>query len=304
MNLLRHKKQKESAGRNPRGQVDKAAPVFSYYSKRSDEASTRLRSSQSPTSIKSRSVWLLYLPSLVALTVVVAASMYVTTLATQARVVISSDHSQHVALQPVTVYEQAAEKIMHQSFTNRSKITINTVKVADALEAQFPELSDIVVTVPLFGRKPLIQAAPAKPALVLVSKQGSYIIDVFGRPILRADQLNSSTRDKLPLITDSSEAPIEFGRQLLTSELVSFVAALKVQFDAKNVEIDSYTFPTLANELHVKLAGKNFYLKFNTDGDARLQAGTYFAVQDRLDSESKVPSEYIDLRVEERAYYK
>ncbi len=304
MKLLKRKKEKEFTGRSPSGPAGKTAPVFSYYSKRSDEATPRPRSQDQTSQSKRRPFWLLYAPSLLALIVVLAAALYVTTLTDSPKVVLVHTTNEPVAIESSTRYEEAANTIMRQSFKSRSKLTIDTDKIAADLKVAFPELDKVIVTIPLFGRRPIVQAALAKPALILVNRQGSFVIDTYGRPILKADQLASSVKDTLPVVADTSDASLELGKQLLTSDLVAFVTAIRTQFDGKKLAMDTYTFPSLANELHIKPTGKNFYIKFNTDGDARLQAGTYFAVQERLDGESKTPAEYIDVRVEERAYYK
>jgi hypothetical protein len=54
--------------------------------------------------------------------------------------------------------------------------------------------------------------------------------------------------------------------------------------------------------MHINGAG--YFVKFNLHGDAREEAGSYLAVKDYLASNQKTPGEYVDVRVENRAYYK
>lgn len=306
MSFLKRKKNMPEQGRTQREPVSRGnAPVFSYYSKRSGETEVRSRSQQMETKrTRDRSLWLKYFPLLLSLGIVLLAAAYLTTLSTSPRVTIERNKDRLTVTQPTHVYETAAATILQRSLFNQSKLTINTDEVADALKAQFPELGDLVVTIPLIGRKPVIQTQPSTPSLILTGQSGSFIIDDNGRAVLASNQLASSIRDKLPVVSDGSEANVELGKQILTTDLVAFVTALQHQFAAKNTRVESYSFPALANELHVKVAGEGYYIKFNTDIDARQQIGTYIAVKERLENDNKLPSEYIDVRVEERAYIK
>jgi hypothetical protein len=306
MKFIKNKKTEEPVVRNPRDHRGKTAPVFSYYSKRSVEGESSIRNAknaQAPAA-KSKTFWLGYLPSLLSLIVIILAAAYLTTLSSNPRVAIASKPEQPAVVQPTKVYEERAQQLLKGSLMNRSKLTINTDKLASQLENEFPELGQIVVAIPLISRRPLLQTSPAAPSIILSGKGGSFVIDNRGIPILKANKLPSSVKERLPVVTDSSDTSIELGKQIVTTELVAFIEAVHAQLRAKDVLIEAYTLPSLANELHVRLVGKGYLVKFNTGADPKGQVGTFLVVQERLDSENKSPSEYIDVRVDERAYIK
>ncbi len=65
------------------------------------------------------------------------------------------------------------------------------------------------------------------------------------------------------------------------------------------------TLPVGTSELDVRLAGQPYSVKFNLEsGTARQQAGTFLATESKLKSQNVTPAEYIDVRVDGRAYYK
>ena len=73
---------------------------------------------------------------------------------------------------------------------------------------------------------------------------------------------------------------------------------------AKHITITSMTLPPAADELDVHLTGVNYYIKFNlANDDARQQVGTFLATQAQLKSQGITPGQYIDVRVDGRAYY-
>ena len=284
------------------------ASVFSYYSNRS--GSNGLRTVRNMAGLASDSTpkkitwWFGYMPSLLAGLLVIISGLYVTTLTNKPRIQITTRDARPVVVQNTAVYERAAQDLLGQSIFNKSKLTINTNTIADQLEKQFPELGDIAVTVPLTGRKLVIQVSPAVLALILIVQGDSYVIDDTGIAVLKSSQLVSSSRDMLPVITDDSGSKAEIGQKLLTTDLVSFARQLAVHLESKQIAVKSYSLPAVANELHVRLEGKGYYVKFNTEIDVRLQVGTYLAVSDKLETDGLTPAEYIDVRIEERAYYK
>lgn len=305
--MLRRKKAEPPATRNPSQQASKA-PVFSYYSNRHNSSDYRGARSESDTLVRTKGRkspwWLGYLPSIIALGVVSASALYVTTLATNPRIDITDAQGRLVVLQETKVYEQAAEALLKQSVLNRSKLFINTDEVARKLRSEFPELGETVVTIPLIGRKPIIKVRPATPAMLIASSGETYVIGEDGTAILKSSQLVSSIRDRLPIVTDFSGTDIRLGKQIVTTDLVMFMGQIEKHLSAKKITVGAYTLPTVANELHFQPAGEGYIVKLNTEIDARQQIGTYLAVRDKLLAENTLPAEYIDVRIEERAYYK
>lgn len=306
---MRFKKKSKSEKQKTRVVSPGQAPIFSYYSSRSQSVERRSPTRHSPNQISKKTGWLQawwlgYLPAIISLGVVVLAFMYVTTLSSDPRIQIVPFDSRPAAIQDIKVYEVAANKLLSKSILNRSKLTINTDKVVSELKQQFPELGDTVLTVPLISRRPIITIQPAIPVLLVQAKSGTFVIDETGRTVLESKQLQSSTRDGLPTVIDQSGADLELGKQNLTTDLVGLISSLQAHFTLSKVKISSYSLPTTSNEVHVHIEGKAYYIKFTVDADSRVQVGTYLAVAQKLDSEGITPSEYIDVRIEERAYYR
>jgi hypothetical protein len=105
-------------------------------------------------------------------------------------------------------------------------------------------------------------------------------------------------------IADQSELEITPGKGALPARDVAFIQQLIAQFDSKKIAVESLTLPPLARELHVKIKNQPYYVKFNLDADMQQQAGSYFAVIEKLTGEKGIPKEYIDVRVEEKVYYR
>ncbi len=208
-------------------------------------------------------------------------------------------------LQDSTVYQQAADRILAGSIWNRNKITINTDDISRQLLRQFPELSSASVTLPLVSKRPTVYVQAAQPALILSSKDGSFVIDTSGKALLHAASLPAASQASLPLVTDQSGLDVALNRQVLPANDVSFMQTVAAELAARHIGIASMTLPGGTSELDVHLAGLPYIVKFNLENnDSRQQAGTFLATQSKLQSQHITPSQYIDVRVDGRAYYK
>ena len=144
----------------------------------------------------------------------------------------------------------------------------------------------------------------AEPIILLNSPSGSYVIDEKGRAIVLLQDAPNAQALSLVIVDDQTGLDIQTGQQALSQNDVVFIQALRQQFEASGLQVESMTLPPLAHELHVRIKDVPYVIKFNLVGDPREQAGTYLAVKQKLEQDKVTPAEYIDVRVPERAYYK
>jgi hypothetical protein len=296
--MLFKKKEPEYTGRRPAAGGRQNAQVFSYYANRSRTDTARGRNEVPTTRSIKRQSLLANLPSILATIVIVLALLYTTTLSTSPKIVIRATNT--ASTRATSEYQAYAAQLLQASVFNLSKLTINTDGVALQMQRRFPEFQQVSVTVPVLGRQPVITAIPTEPTFVVRdgTSQAFYVSN-DGRVIMKAANAAS-----LPVVLDQSGFGIELGKQVLTKDNVAFLSEVIRQLKAKDVSIADMTLPPVANELHVRIDGKPYYIKFNMTGDARQQAGTFLAVKQELEGDKVTPKEYIDVRVDERAYYK
>lgn len=296
------KKPKETNSREPVGRQP-AAPVFSYYASRSrtDEKTGRNVAAARVGATKNH---LRQLPLLLAAAAIVISLGYTTTLTNTPKIVVRSSAPSSV-LQDNEVYQAGGQELLKQSLFNRNKLTINTDQIAEQMRQRFPELEAVVVSLPLMGHRPIIEIMPTEPALLMSSQNGGlYAIGAQGRALVRASDLPSEIRRSLLVVEDTTDLAIEPGQQVLPLPMMRFIRDVHKQLSAQQIQIDRVTLPPAAHELHVYPADEAYYVKFSLEADSRVQAGTYLAVRERLESERTEVKEYIDVRVEERAYYR
>jgi len=201
-------------------------------------------------------------------------------------------------------YQKSAERILGGSIFNRDRITINTVHIENEIMAEFPELGQVSVSLPVFGRNPVISIVAKQPAMALTSQQGAYVLDANGVVMARASSITGFDNIKLPIVNDESSLTVEIGKGVLTSQQVDFISVLVTQLNLNKKQVSSVTLPPIINQVQIKLKGFNYYIKFDMQNDPKTSAGAFIALSKRLAKDGATPAEYVDVRIEDRAFYR
>ncbi len=301
----RQSNQPASRARSP--DTTPRGPVFSYYANRSVRAGSSARSTEDSTPTKRPTYffkrWSKRLPSLVAIFAILVITVICLQLGNNAKIVTVGPSDGQVFMRDQSVYQAAAKK----AFTpvlDSNKLTVNANKIAADLEHQFPELKAVSVTLPFIGSQPTVYIQPATPKLLLTNQNGSYIIDTEGRALLNSSQVPNLNTLHVPVVTDQSNLSVQLGQVALPSSSVSFITEVVGQLKAKGLSVTSLVLPQGTSELQAHINGVGYYVRFNLHGNAREEAGAYLAVKQYLDSNHKTPGSYVDVRVENKAYYK
>lgn len=277
--------------------------MFSYHSSRNRTGVSVGRENIHNTKAKNKSQLMYHLPVVLTVAVIVGSLAYLSTLTASPKITPYVNATPNL-LQEDGVYLSAATEILNSSPLNRSKLTIDTDRVALRLKQQFPELSEVTVIMPLAGRRPIIEIQPADPVLTIAAESGVYVLDSDGRAVMNARKTPAALIDGLPLLRDETGAPVELGKLALTRDMVSYVRNIDEQLKNAEIDVESMTLPAIPHELHLRVKGERYYVKFHTLGDARLQSGAYLAVRDDLLKNNHAPTEYIDVRLEDKVYYR
>lgn len=303
------KRTPKSSGRQRiRAEQPSGQSSYGYYARRSEEAITTGR--QSPrdnpvaarTSERLRRFWLQRFGLVILFVVLVAASINSLLLSPNPKIVPLTTDS--AVLRDQATYQAAAESILKETPANRTKLTINVEQVSRDMLKKFPELTSATVGLPLVAHRPVIYISGARPALIVSASSGSYVVSSAGKVLAPSAQLDSSVRNKLPTVTDQSGLELQVGSQVLTGSNVRFIETVNAQLAAKSYAVAAMTLPKAAGELDVQIAGQPYFVKFNTQSNtAREQVGTFLATMSQLQKDHAMPTKYVDVRVDGRAYY-
>lgn len=275
--------------------------VYSYYSSRgtSDEPSPEQRSPARDPKLASK---FRLLPAIIAGVVIVASVLYSFTLGTYPDV--EAVVKQPSPFRDISEYAEATDKALKKRLLNRTKFTIHTSDVETSLLNEYPELSDAVLRLPVLGRKPTLVVEIRQPVLLLATPSGVFVLDKDGVAVSSDDKLSPADKEGLPVIQDKSGMEVELGKQVLIRGTVQFIKDSIYQIKQKGLSVADITLPVSINEMDIRINGIQPYIKTDTSGDARLQMGSFFAALEHLREQGITPQEYIDVRVEEKVFYK
>lgn len=223
---------------------------------------------------------------------------------TTPRISIIND-SEGFALHSEDEYAAVASDAIRGSVLNSNKITINTQAISADVAAAFPEVKSVAMALPLVGHRPTVYIELTRPILLLNTASQSVVIDNTGQALVKAQDVTNVSRFNLPSVYDQSQLKLEVGDVVLSSTAVTFIQAVQAQLAAQNLDIKRMVLPAGAEQLDIYLKGDGYFTKYNLhEANPNQQVGTFLAVRKKLTKEKALPTEYIDVRLPGRAYYK
>jgi hypothetical protein len=303
--MFKRNKQKEELRQQRQPTISyQRQTAYHYSAKRSGADRVLNRNSEiDRTDSKTQSKWRLRsLPLVVGIIIFGSAFLYLLSLSTSAQITINGKQD---LLRDKKLYQNRADQILKTSFTNRFKLTFNEDKLKQDMQVSFPEIATVSVSSPLFAHNPHVDIALAEPAVLLSSSNSIYLLDERGKVLFdtKKNKPNFDTTT-LPLVQDQSSINIEQNKPALTSSQVAFIHEVRKQSDAKNLVIESMVMVNGGGEIDLRYSDVDYFIKLNMFEDARKSIGTYFAIREKITTDKLKVSEYIDVRIPERAYIK
>ncbi|HVS78988.1 MAG TPA: hypothetical protein VHD84_01725 [Candidatus Saccharimonadales bacterium] len=185
---------------------------------------------------------------------------------------------------------------------NRNKITFDENSVSGKIQSHFPEVQTVQIELPFFSEQPRIKLVVSPPALKLTSNGQVYVVDADGVAVGLARDLPNFAG--LPTVNDQSGFEFSAGKQVLSSQSVSFINTVVAQCVHAKVPIASLTLPAKPQEMDLRTKDHSYYVKFYLGGDANLQTGQLLAARHQFAKTHQNPAQYLDVRVSGKIFYK
>lgn len=301
------KRKKPVPGRSSRRQTPEAKnSVYSYYQNRTTRTEGAVRSTPDPAPKRSKRFPVQHVPTFILVIAILISVVFLSTVDPNPRMVFldGEGNQPSPALRDEAVYQEAAARFINDSIVNRSKFMIDTNGLESYMRNEFPELAAVSVTIPIMGRRPVIDLQATRPAFILQSSTGSYLVGNNGVALIKTSDLRSVSKLNVPTVQDESGINLEPGKAALPSEQATFISTVLEQLTKQSIEVESLTIPTSPYDLHIKIKDKPYFVKFNILEDPLQQAGSFVALSRRLEQDRVEPKEYIDVRAGERVFYR
>lgn len=193
---------------------------------------------------------------------------------------------------------QLAEEATTKQWFGRNTVLLNTGAIGSYLEEQEPAIKQAKVRRSgLQGVK--ISVTERQPSLNWKSNNSVYLLDTDGTVI------GPSVGEyiKLPTVIDSTNLPVKEGSRVAPASFVAFCVGFIARLPEAGLVAESITVPETTSELTIKTT-KGYSIKLDTTRSIESTVTALKTVQAELTRSKKTPKEYIDLRIESKAYYK
>lgn len=275
--------------------------TLSYYNSRSDKSSQLGRNPSDKQPLKrNKKSPVHHLPALMLLIVALLSVAFISTLNPETKVVII-EVEKNTTIRTEEAYRAVAENFIKGSIINRSKFTFDSSGLSEELKRQFPEVAAATITVPIMGRRPVVEIQTTRPAFILATQSSAVLVGNNGVALANTNELKDLSKMGLRSVNDETGLAIEVGKPALPQEQARFISVAVEQLEKQGYRIESLTIPQSPYDLHIRLQGQKYFIKFNILEDPKQQVGAFIALEKELDI---TPNNYIDVRVGERVFYK
>lgn len=296
----KQKRRDPNAGRRP-AVAYKKQPIYSYTSSRKESQRHFNRGENDEGKGSAYSRFMLSSTKIAVGIIVFIGLIYFQSLSSNAKVKLTGDE----ALRSSESYEKIINEELQTSKLNLSKLSFNTDKFSENLMMKIPEAERIKVSLPLFQHQPKVEVYLADPIAQLVTSEKTYYVDSSGNALFTESEVSGSiNRTNLLVINDTSGHSITIGKPAMTSNQIDFIKELKAQTAAKNINIENMTLSNSGAGLNVKFKDIPYIVKFSFLADHRQSSGAFIAINDQISASGTKVSEYVDLRIPDRAYIK
>lgn len=213
----------------------------------------------------------------------------------------SADVTQHTAL------ELAANDYINGQSLGMFKPFFDESAMQEYLSEQTPLLGDVRVHTSLFSRVVRITPTFRSPVFIWEDQRHDkrFVIDNEGIIVGEGSEYTKNT--DLVRLVDTSGFETEIGEAVLPASVSEFLAdftdLLKNQ---TKLSVDYLATTDSVKDYHVYLKGSSgsYFLKINSLRSAQEHIDDLVVVLAHLEKRNKQPSAYIDLRINDRIFYK
>ena len=195
--------------------------------------------------------------------------------------------------------EIESNKYIKALFTGSNWIFIDSGSLKSQLQKTFTGQESITVK-KIFPNRIEVKTDEQQSAIIWKTGNQRYVVSINGRSL---SEIKDQNTNGLPVVIDGSSIPIKVGDRVVSRDFVDFVIKLNDYFRDNKIEVEQIYVNETTSELNAKLKD-GYVVKFNTSDPADSQTRSLSASLALIKSQNKKPSEYIDLRVTGKAFYK
>jgi hypothetical protein len=199
--------------------------------------------------------------------------------------------------------EQTITDSLDEKWWGRITPFINIDRLKEKNSFQYPQLSQLVINRRVLMSQIRVDSNLRQPKAIWMEEgDNNFLVDQNG--ILYRD--DKVVHENLLKITEVSPLEYNSGDEALTIGMLNFILDLDTELkrQATPISILSYVVPETPREIDIALKDKPFIIKITSTRQVKDQVKELMTMLSYLKSNSINPLKYIDLRINDTAYYK
>jgi cell division septal protein FtsQ len=194
--------------------------------------------------------------------------------------------------------QRVAQEGASKQWFGRNALLLNTGALVTYIETAEPGVKSAQIKHRGFHTVEVV-VTERQPSLNWKSNNILYLLDVDGTVI----GPSKGSYVRLPTVTDSTNLPVKEGSIVAPASFVAFSGEFIRRLPEAGLQASEAIVPETTSELNIKTQ-QGYMLKLDTTRNAGSELDDLKNVQRELAKAHKAPTQYIDLRIEHKAYYK
>lgn len=199
--------------------------------------------------------------------------------------------------------EQVTEQVksvITGSIISQNILFVPSGQISDQLKKSSSQIASVAVSRKLFHTIK-VTITEQKPALLWQSGSTISVITQDGKAYVGdpSEELKAS----LPKVVDTTNLPVKAGERVVLPSFTDFVVKTFATLPQQGIELTNMQVEETTTELVVNTKS-GYYIRFDTTRSFDEQYTDLMAVLNSLKSQNKKPSQYIDLRINGKAFYR
>lgn len=190
--------------------------------------------------------------------------------------------------------------VLTGSLLNQNILFVPSSQISDQLKSSNSQIATVRVTRE-FMHTIKVTITEQKPAILWQSGSTISVITQDGKAYI--GDPSEELKQTLPKVIDTTNLPVKAGERVVLPNFTNFVEKTFATLPAQGIEVSDMQVEETTTELIVNTKS-GYYIRFDTTRPFDEQNNDLQAVIDTLKQQNKKPSQYIDLRINSKAFYK
>lgn len=192
------------------------------------------------------------------------------------------------------------QAVVGSSILNQNILFVSSSQISKQLKSNYYQISNVKLErIPLNTIK--ITITEQQPSIIWKTGNNTAVFTQDGRAY--SGEPNQQLLKSLPIVEDTTNLPVHVGEKVVSEQFIGFVVEVSKQLPRRGVDVANMQIEETTTEL-VVITKQGYKIRFDTTRALEQQITDLIAVLDLVKKQNKKITQYIDLRINSKVFYK